>query len=127
MSLDDGLMVPVIRNADTLPLEALRPSCAALPSSVPRRHAQCRQLPARHLHGEHLGMTAIDRFSPSSIRRRWRFSGHPGDRACRWCAMGDRRRADDGLHLIFDHRAVDGYPAALFLGELARRIETADL
>ena len=32
-----------------------------------------------------------------------------------------------GLHLVFDHRAVDGYPAAVFLGDLARRIETAAL
>ena len=65
-------MVPVIRNADTLPLEALGPSCAALPKESLRRHAQCRQLPARHLHGEQLGMTASIASRRSSIRRRWR-------------------------------------------------------
>ena len=29
------------------------------------------------------------------------------------------------LTLVFDHRAVDGYPAGLFLAELARRLEAA--
>jgi pyruvate dehydrogenase E2 component (dihydrolipoamide acetyltransferase) len=30
-----------------------------------------------------------------------------------------------GLHLVFDHRAVDGFPAALFLTDLKRRLEAA--
>lgn len=30
------------------------------------------------------------------------------------------------LTLVFDHRAVDGYPAALFLADIGRRLESCE-
>ena len=128
VSLDDGLMVPVIRNADTLPLEALGAELRRLAEGSRAGTLSAGNYQRGTFTVSNLGMTAIDRFSPIinppqvAILGVTRVIERPVVRDGAIVAAPMM-----GLHLIFDHRAVDDYPAALFLSELERRIETADL
>lgn len=127
VSLDDGLMVPVIRNADT--------------KSVAQLAAETRQLAEGARAGAltggayqrgtftvtNLGATGVDRFSPIINPPQVAILGV--GRTLQRAVVKDGAivaAAVANLTLVFDHRAVDGYPAALFLGELARRLEHAE-
>ncbi|TVO57202.1 dihydrolipoamide acetyltransferase family protein [Denitromonas halophila] len=128
VSLDDGLMVPVIREADTLSLPALTSELRRLAEGARAGTLSAGSYQRATFTVSNLGMTAIDRFSP--------IINPPQVAILGVTRVLDRPVVRDGeivsapmmgLHLVFDHRVVDGYPAALFLGDLARRIETAAL
>ena len=128
VSLDDGLMVPVIRNADTLPLAELSAELRRLAEGARAGTLSAGSYQSGTFTVSNLGMTAIDRFSP--------IINPPQVAILGVTRVAERAVVRDGaivaapmmgLHLVFDHRAVDGYPAAVFLGDLARRIETAAL
>ncbi|WP_323002003.1 dihydrolipoamide acetyltransferase family protein [Denitromonas sp.] len=128
VSLDDGLMVPVIREADTLTLPALSAELRRLAEGARAGTLSAGSYQRATFTVSNLGMTAIDRFSPIINPPQVAILGitRVVDRAV--VRNGQIVVAPMlGLHLVFDHRAIDGHPAAVFLGELARRIETAAL
>ncbi|HRO80896.1 MAG TPA: 2-oxo acid dehydrogenase subunit E2 [Alicycliphilus denitrificans] len=124
VALDEGLMVPVIRDAETKPVAQLAQETRALAAGT-----RAGQLPPRAYQGAtftvtNLGMTGIDWFTPvlnppqvgilgvSSVRER----AVVRDGQLAIAAMTT-------LTLVFDHRAIDGYPAALFLQAVKARLE----
>lgn len=127
VALDEGLMVPVVRNADALSLAELSSEVARLADGA----RQGKLSPGTYQRGTFtvtsLGSTAIDRFSPIinppqvAILGVGRMTLRPAVKAGVIAAVPMLN-----LTLVFDHRAVDGYPAALFLGDVAGRLERAE-
>ena len=125
VALDDGLAVPVIRDADAKPVEALAAESRELAGA-----ARAGKLPPKAYQGAtftvtNLGMTGIDWFTP--------ILNPPQVGILGLSRVVDRVIARDGnvaiapmttLTLVFDHRAVDGHPAALFLRDLRVRLES---
>jgi len=124
VAVEDGLLVPVIRNADQLTLEQIAQARADLVA-----RAQSTKLTVDELQGgtftiSNLGMFGIDQFSAII---------NPPQAAI--LAVGritDRIVAVDGkakvrpmltLNLSSDHRVVDGARSARFLAHLAELIE----
>ena len=124
VAVEDGLLVPVIRNADTLSLEGIATARADLVS-----RAQAGKLNADDLQGgtftiSNLGMFGIDQFSA--------IINPPQAAILAVGRIAERVVAVDGkpkvrpmmtLNLSSDHRVVDGARAARFLDHLAGLIE----
>jgi len=127
VALDDGLMVPVIRNADHKSVSELAAATRALAEGVRAGALTGGAYQRGTFTVTSLAATGIDRFSPIL---------NPPQVAILGVGRTlERVVVKDGaiiaapvanLTLVFDHRAVDGYPAALFLGEVARRLEQAE-
>ncbi len=120
-----GLIVPVLHNADARPLDDLHQALKAL---IERAQAG-RSLPADLEGGTftitNLGAFEIDFFTPIVVLPQVAILGVG--------QLAERVVAHEGaivirprlpLSLTFDHRAVDGAPAARFLQRLKRLIET---
>jgi pyruvate dehydrogenase E2 component (dihydrolipoamide acetyltransferase) len=113
VALDDGLVVPVIRDADRLSLVELAEERGRL---VELAHSG--GLRSRHLLGAtftvtNLGQFGVDAFTPIV---------NPPEVAI----LGVGRLRPDALltlSLTVDHRVVDGVPAARFLGDVSRVLE----
>ncbi|MBM4091803.1 MAG: 2-oxo acid dehydrogenase subunit E2 [Planctomycetes bacterium] len=121
---DAGLVVPVVRNASKHDLEKL----AALTRDLAER-ARTRRLAPEELCGgtftiTNLGMAGIDAFTPiinwpeCAVLGIGQITREPVVQAEN-VVVGDRL----WLSLSFDHRIVDGAPAARFLETLRQRIE----
>jgi pyruvate dehydrogenase E2 component (dihydrolipoamide acetyltransferase) len=119
----DGLFVPVVRDAATLGIEDLVSITAGLV-------AQCRArtIPSEALQGStfsvsNLGMLGVEQFTPIINPPHVAILGVG-------TVVRELVPTDDGfaakslchLSLTFDHRAVDGAPAARFLATLAQRL-----
>ncbi|WP_112184201.1 dihydrolipoamide acetyltransferase family protein [Ralstonia sp. GX3-BWBA] len=127
VSLDEGLMVPVLRNVDTQSVADIAAESRRLAAG-----ARAGMLSAgSYQHGTftvtNLGMTGIDSFTPIINVPQVAILGVTRV-AKRVVVKGDSIVIAPmmGLHLIFDHRAVDGYPAARFLTDLKTRLETVE-
>jgi pyruvate dehydrogenase E2 component (dihydrolipoamide acetyltransferase) len=126
VSTADGLLTPVIQNADQLSIVALAHEAARLAEAT-----RAGTLPPGAFQGgtftlTNLGMAGIDWFTPVLNPPQIGILGVG--------QIVQKPLARDAqvviapvatLTLVFDHRAVDGYPAALFLADLARRLQTA--
>jgi pyruvate dehydrogenase E2 component (dihydrolipoamide acetyltransferase) len=124
VAVEDGLLVPVIRNADKMGLEEIAQARADLVS-----RAQAGKLGVDELQGgtftiSNLGMFGIDQFSA--------IINPPQAAILAVGRIADRVVAVDGkakvrpmmtLNLSSDHRVVDGARAARFLDDLAALIE----
>ena len=124
VAVEDGLLVPVIRNADQLRLEEI----AAVRADLVKR-AQAGKLGVDELQGgtftiSNLGMFGIDQFSA--------IINPPQAAILAVGRIADRVVAVDGkpkvrpmltLNLSADHRVVDGARAARFLDHIAATIE----
>lgn len=125
VSLEEGLMVPVLRNVDTKSVADIAAESRRLAEG-----ARAGTLSAgSYQHGTftvtNLGMTGIDSFTPIINVPQVAILGVT--RVAKRVVVKDDSIAIApmmGLHLIFDHRAVDGYPAARFLTDLKTRLET---
>lgn len=124
VSLGEGLAVPVIRDADDKTVEALAAESRSLAMD-----ARAGKLPPKAYQGgtftlTNLGMTGIDWFTPIlnppqvGILGMSRVVDQPVVRAGQIVVAPMTT-----LTLVFDHRAVDGHPAALFLNDLRARLE----
>lgn len=126
VSLDEGLLAPVIKNADRKSVADIAKEARELAEG-----ARANKLgPGAYQRGtftvSNLGMTGIDWFTSVinppqvGILGVTRVAQKPvvRDGAIVVAPMM-------GLHLVVDHRAVDGYPAAVFLGALRKRLEDA--
>ncbi|WP_179401133.1 2-oxo acid dehydrogenase subunit E2 [Burkholderia guangdongensis] len=124
VSIDGGLAVPVIHDADTLSVRQLSAHTRVLATA-----ARGGTLPQKAFQGgtftvTNLGMTGIDWFSPIlnppqvGILGVSRVAQRPVVRAGQIVPASMTT-----LTLVFDHRAIDGHPAALFLDEIRRLLE----
>jgi pyruvate/2-oxoglutarate dehydrogenase complex dihydrolipoamide acyltransferase (E2) component len=127
VALEDGLAVPVIRDADTKSIPAL-----AAESGQSAGAARAGTLPLKAYQGgtftvTNLGMAGVDWFTP--------ILNPPQVGILGLSRVAEKAVVRDGLiaiapmttlTLVFDHRAVDGYPAALFLKDLKARLESCE-
>jgi len=127
VSLDDGLMVPVLRHAHLKSAVELGDEARVLADGARRGTLSAGSYQRGTFTVTNLGNTGIDTFTPIinspqvAILGVTRVEDKPVVRAGAIVAAPMM-----GLHLVFDHRAVDGYPAALFLTDLKRRLEAAE-
>jgi pyruvate dehydrogenase E2 component (dihydrolipoamide acetyltransferase) len=125
---DAGLIVPVIRHADTLSLsEIARESRALIEKARSGRLAQ-REIEGGNLTISNMGMCGIDRFTAiinrpeSAILAVGAIQDTPvrrGD-ATAWIPVMD-------ITAAFDHRLIDGAIGAQFMSALKQRIENPEL
>lgn len=122
-----GLAVPVIQNADQLPLVALAQISRDLAAGSKEGKLTPRAYQGGSFTVTNLGMTGIDWFTP--------ILNPPQVGIIGMSRMADQAIVRDGcivtapmmtLTLVFDHRAVDGYPAAMFLADIKRRLESCE-
>jgi pyruvate dehydrogenase E2 component (dihydrolipoamide acetyltransferase) len=119
-----GLLAPVLRDADRLGLREI----TALSRDLITR-ARARQLKADEMHGgtftiSNLGNYGVEVFTPIIPVRQCAILGI--GRIRREAVVRDERIVPGTrltLNLTFDHRIVDGAPAARFLQALAQRVE----
>lgn len=126
VSLDDGLMVPVLRNADRKSAAELGSEARTLAEGARAGTLSAGSYQRGTFTVTNLGNTAIDSFTPIINSPQVAILGVTRV-AVRPVARGNEVALAPmmGLHLVFDHRAVDGFPAALFLTDLKRRLEAA--
>ena len=123
-----GLMVPTLFDADRLTLAEL-----AAATKVLGKEAQAGTISPDKLKGasftvSNLGPTGIESFTP--------VINPPQTGILGVCSLTKRVREENGapvfypcipLSLTFDHRAIDGAPAARFLHELCTALESFEL
>ena len=125
MDTDRGLLVPTLFGADTMTLSQI-----AEASKDAAGRARSGQLSPDEMSGgsftvTNLGSLGIESFTP--------VINPPQTAILGVCTITNRLRADGsvypamGLSLTFDHRAVDGAPAAKFLAELCTNLENFQL
>lgn len=125
---DKGLMVPVIKNAETLSLKALSAAAKSLAKSAQSGSISPADMQGGTFTVSNLGSLGIESFTPvinppqtgilgvNTLETRVRLeNGQP----VYYSAMA--------LSLTFDHRAVDGAPAARFLAALKTNLENFTL
>lgn len=127
VSLPDGLVVPVIRDADRLSLADLHEKAAALAEAARNGTLSPDEMTGSTFTISNLGMFGVDEFAAIV---------NPGESAILAVssivptpiAVGDGigLRQVLKLTLTADHRLVDGELAARFLNALRRRLEDAD-
>ena len=116
VALADGLVVPVVRDADRLPLKEIARESARLATAARNGTLGLDEMAGGTFSITSLGMYDIDVFTPIVNPPNTAILGvgrlHD---ATAW--EGDRpfRRSELALSLTIDHRAVDGAPAAEFL------------
>lgn len=128
VALEEGLIVPVLRNADRKTLGEIAEETRRL-----AQHAREKKLSADEISGStftitNLGMYGVESFTP--------IVNLPEIAVLGVGAVKEAlSRTEDGLawrkslplSLTIDHRAVDGAPAALFLRDLKNSLEQIDL
>ena len=120
-----GLLVPTLFAAETLSLSAL--SAAAKAAAAKARDGKLTpdEMAGGSFTVTNLGSLGIESFTP--------VINPPQTAILGVCAITYRLKEDGttypamGLSLTFDHRAVDGAPAARFLADLCRALENFDL
>jgi pyruvate dehydrogenase E2 component (dihydrolipoamide acetyltransferase) len=131
-----GLLVPVIRDADQKGLRAFGAELRALVERARAGKALPDDLTGGTFTITNLGMHEIDAFTPvinlpeAAILGVGRIQPKPVIRAC-LSAVSDAGRRDGEivvrqmwtLSLVFDHRLVDGAPAARFLQRIKQLVE----
>lgn len=126
VAINDGLAVPVIRDAQGKSVPELASEVKVLASA-----AKAGTLPPRAYQGgtftvTNLGMTGIDWFTPILNPPQVGILGV--SRVAQRAVVRDGQLAVapmTTLSLVFDHRAVDGYPAAEFLATVRGLLESA--
>ncbi|MDQ0219143.1 2-oxo acid dehydrogenase subunit E2 [Peribacillus cavernae] len=124
VAVPNGLVVPVIRNADTLGLSALTEENKRIVKLARENKLSPENFAGGTFTISNLGMYAVDAFTPiinqpqSAIlgigRIREKVVSNNGSFAARQFVT---------LSLSFDHRVIDGAPAAEFLTELKNLLE----
>jgi pyruvate dehydrogenase E2 component (dihydrolipoamide acetyltransferase) len=125
VALDEGLIVPVIRGADGLPLAALSRETARLAAAARDGNLSPDDLQGGTFTVTPLGMFGVDAFTPIinapqvgilGVNRIRDDVAWDGDRPVRQQRMR--------LSLTWDHRALDGAPAARFLAAVRDLLES---
>jgi pyruvate dehydrogenase E2 component (dihydrolipoamide acetyltransferase) len=122
-----GLLVPVIRDADRLTVDQLAACLRELAERGRSRRLRAEEMQGGTFTLTNLGMYGIDAFTPIINSPECAILGV--GRVVAEPAVHEGRvvpRDLVTLSLTFDHRVVDGAPAARFLNDVRLRIETAD-
>lgn len=121
VNLDEGLIVPVIFNADQKDLGQIARESRQLADKARAGRLQLDEISDGTFTITNLGTTGVDLFTPIINPPQVAILG-VGTIQRRPVAVGDALavRPSAYLCLVFDHRAVDGLPAARFLQEVQR-------
>lgn len=127
VNTDNGLVAPVIKNVDQMALTELSICVKEIADK-----ARYGTLAASGYQGgtftvSTLGATGIDWFTPVLNPPQVAILGVGGIQ--KKAVVKDNALAIATcveLSLVFDHRALDGFPAGLFLSALAKRLEASD-
>jgi pyruvate dehydrogenase E2 component (dihydrolipoamide acetyltransferase) len=124
VNLDEGLIVPVIFNADQKDLGQIAREGRALAEKARAGRLQLDEISDGTFTITNLGTTGIELFTPIINPPQVAILG-VGMVQRRPIVVGDALaiRPSVYLSLVFDHRAVDGVPAANFLQEVKRLLE----
>lgn len=122
---DRGLLVPVIFGAETKSLSALAAETKVLAAKAKEGKLSPDEMTMGSFTVSNLGSMGVESFTP--------VINPPQTAILGVCCSTNRLNSDGkvypamGLSLTFDHRAVDGAPAAKFLKELCAVLENFDL
>jgi pyruvate dehydrogenase E2 component (dihydrolipoamide acetyltransferase) len=119
VNLDEGLIVPVIRHADQKNLGQIARESRELADKARAGRLQLEEISEGTFTITNLGTTGIDLFTPIINPPQVAILG-VGMIQRRPVVVGDALaiRPSVYLSLVFDHRALDGVPAANFLHEV---------
>lgn len=122
---DAGLLVPVIRDADRLSLKELAAESSRLIEKARQRTCTAQELSGGTFSITSLGSFGVDTFTPILNSPQTSILGLGAIRREAVVLDDDQIVARDQLplSLTFDHRVVDGAPAAQFLQTLTAAIE----
>jgi pyruvate/2-oxoglutarate dehydrogenase complex dihydrolipoamide acyltransferase (E2) component len=123
VALEDGLMVPVLKRADQLPLSAIAAQSRRLAQDVRSGRVALPDLEGGTFTVSTLGSFGIDFFTPVITPGQVAILGVGRLRdSVRWEGTMPVRTQVLTLSLTFDHRAVDGAPAAEYLRSVVSRL-----
>ena len=124
MALDDGLLVPVVKQADQLNLESLVAESGRLAQAAKARTLSIDELHDGTFTVSALGMFGVDSFTPIINAPQ---AGILGINRIRddiaWADAVPVKQRVMRLSLTWDHRVLDGAPAAEFLAEVRDLLE----
>jgi pyruvate dehydrogenase E2 component (dihydrolipoamide acetyltransferase) len=124
VALDEGLMVPVVRDADRRPLKEIAVETARLADAARSGTIGVDDLTGGTFAVTALGMYGVEFFTPVINPPNVAILGVGVIRtALGWEGERPVRRQEMTLSLTIDHRAVDGAPAAAFLGTVRDLLE----
>lgn len=124
---EDGLVVPVIKNADQKSLQEIHELAARLIEKAGHNTLTTEDLSGGVFTLTNLGKTYVDHFTPILNPPETGILGIGRIRK-QVIPVGDEIVVHPvlGLSLTFDHRVVDGKPAAAFLNDICAALESAD-
>lgn len=123
-SLDEGLVVPVVKNADKLSLGALAEAISTVTKKARNSKADPNELTGSTFTLTNLGSQGVEYFTP--------ILNPPESGILGVGAFSEELKLIDGkvvsvkripLSLTFDHRVLDGVPAADFLARIVYYLE----
>ena len=124
VALEEGLVVPVVRDADTASLKDIAAETTRLAEAARSGKLGLDEMAGQTFSVTALGMAGVDFFTPIINPPNVAILGVGAIRdSLAW--DGDRpvKRQRMTLSLTIDHRAVDGAPGAAFLGEVRALLE----
>jgi pyruvate/2-oxoglutarate dehydrogenase complex dihydrolipoamide acyltransferase (E2) component len=123
VALEEGLMVPVLKRADELPLSAMAAETRRLAQAARTGKLTLPELEGGTFTVSTLGSFGIDFFTPVITPGQVAILGVGRLRdSVRWEGATPQRTQVLTLSITFDHRAVDGAPAAEYLRSVAARL-----
>jgi len=124
VALDDGLIVPVVKNADQLPLSSIAAETKRLAAGSRTGKLALPDLEGGTFTVSTLGSFGIDFFTPVITPGQVAILGVGRLRdSVRWDGATPVRTQVLTLRLTFDHRAVDGAPAADYLRAVVDQLQ----
>lgn len=129
VALDDGLIVPVIRDADLMTLMQLSAASKELAAKARNNQLQISEYSGGTFTVTNLGMMDIDDFTPviNPPEAGILGVGKLEKRVVVTESGGTEIRPYLRLSLTYDHRAIDGAPAAKFLQRIKKLLENPGL
>ncbi|MEZ5260415.1 MAG: dihydrolipoamide acetyltransferase family protein [Acidimicrobiales bacterium] len=126
VALDEGLVVPVLRHTDRLSVSEISDRARALATAARDNRLGLDDLAGSTFSVTALGAFGIDGFTPVINPPNVAILGvgRVRDVAVPVSRRRVERRRQLTLSLTFDHRAVDGAPAARFLAAVTERLES---
>jgi pyruvate dehydrogenase E2 component (dihydrolipoyllysine-residue acetyltransferase) len=123
VALEEGLMVPVLKKADQLPLSAIAAGSRRLAQGARTGRLSLPDLEGGTFTVSTLGSYGIDFFTPVITPGQVAILGVGRLRdSVRWEGASPVRTQVMTLSITFDHRAVDGAPAADYLRSVVSRL-----
>ena len=123
VALEEGLMVPVLKRADQLPLSAMAAETRRLAQAARTGKLTLPELEGGTFTVSTLGSFGIDFFTPVITPGQVAILGVGRLRdSVRWEEDTPHRTQVLTLSITFDHRAVDGAPAAEYLRSVVSRL-----